>query len=92
MPQTAPVYETANYPGGFCNQYKDNKGAIEEKCAALDTNTCASTSCCVLIGGQKCVAGNENGPTNSANYSDYNLRNRDFYYYNGKCYGNCTGN
>ncbi len=91
MPQTAPVYETAGYPGGFCNQYKDNKGALEEKCAALDTNTCASTSCCVLIGSQKCVAGNENGPTNSANYSDYNLRNRDFYYYNGKCYGNCTG-
>lgn len=92
MPQTAPVYETAGYPGGFCNQYKGNKGALEEKCAALDTNTCASTSCCVLIGAQKCVAGNENGPTNAANYSDYNLRNRDFYYYNGKCYGNCTGN
>ena len=89
-PQMAPVYETAGYPGGFCNQYKGNVGALEEKCASLDTNTCASTRCCVLIGGQKCVAGNENGPSRVANYSDYNLQNRDFYYYNGKCYGNCT--
>ena len=89
LPQTAPVYDTAGYPGGFCNQYKGNTQAIEEKCGALDVNTCASTSCCVLIGGQKCVAGNKNGPSRAANYSDYNLQNRDFYYYNGKCYGNC---
>ncbi len=90
QPQMAPVYETAGYPGGFCNQFKGNDGAIEEKCGALDVNTCASTSCCVLIGGQKCVAGNKHGPKRVANYSDYNLQNRDFYYYNGKCYGNCT--
>ncbi len=91
LPQSSPVYETAGYPGGFCNQYKGNIEAIEEKCGALNVNTCASTSCCVLLGGQKCVAGNKNGPTRVANYSDYNLQNRDFYYYNGKCYGNCAG-
>ena len=39
IPQTAQVYETAGYPGGFCNQYKDNNGALDEKCAALET-TC----------------------------------------------------
>lgn len=89
LPQPAPVYSTAGMLGGFCTQHKGNNFAIEEKCASLDLNTCASTSCCALIGGQKCVAGNENGPTNSANYSDATLRNRDFYYYQGKCYGNC---
>ena len=31
----------------------------------------------------------ENGPTNPANYSDHTLKNKDFYYYQGKCYGNC---
>jgi len=48
----------------------------------------------VLLGGQKCVAGNENGPTMKANYSDFLVLNKDFYYYQGKCYGNCpnTGN
>jgi hypothetical protein len=92
LPQPAPVFNTASMLGGFCNQSKDNKFAIEEKCGALDLNTCASTSCCTLIGGQKCVGGNENGPTNPANYTDGSLKNKDFYYYQGKCYGNCKGN
>jgi hypothetical protein len=87
--QTTPVYNTANILGGFCAQYKNDTNALEEKCAALDLNACASTSCCALLGGQKCVAGNENGPKNLANYTDYSLKNRDFYYYQGKCYGNC---
>ena len=87
--QTTPVYNTANILGGFCTQYKNDTNALEEKCAALDLNACASTSCCALLGGQKCVAGNENGPKNLANYTDYSLKNRDFYYYQGKCYGNC---
>ena len=87
--QTTPVYNTANILGGFCAQYKNDTTAIEEKCAALDLNACASTSCCALLGGQKCVAGNENGPKNVANYTDYSLKNKDFYYYQGKCYGNC---
>jgi hypothetical protein len=87
--QLAPVINTASQLGGFCTQYAGNTMKIEEKCAAQDLNACASTSCCVLLGGQKCVAGSENGPKNVANYTDYNLMNRDFYYYQGKCYGNC---
>lgn len=92
LPQPAPVFNTASMLGGFCTQFKNDKFAIEEKCGALDLNTCASTSCCTLIGGQKCVGGNENGPTNPANYTDGSLKNKDFYYYQGKCYGNCKGN
>ena len=92
LPQSSPVYNTASMLGGFCTQNKNDKFAIEEKCGALDLNTCASTSCCTLIGGQKCVGGNENGPTNSASYTDLALKNKDFYYYQGKCYGNCKWN
>jgi len=88
--QLTPVINTASQLGGFCAQYAGNTTKIEEKCAAQDLNACASTSCCVLLGGQKCVAGSENGPKNVANYTDYNLMNRDFYYYQGKCYGNCA--
>ena len=87
--QMSPVVNTASQLGGFCSQYAGDTLKIEEKCAAQDLNACASTSCCVLLGGQKCVAGGENGPKNVANYTDYNLKNRDFYYYQGKCYGNC---
>ena len=83
------VVNTSDKLGGFCNANKNNVQGIEEKCQALDKDACASTSCCVLLGGQKCVAGSERGPTLTANYSDYELINKDFYYYQGKCYGNC---
>lgn len=87
--QLAPVVNTASQLGGFCAANKASPQTIEEKCGALDLNACASTSCCVLLGGQKCVAGSANGPHFVANYTDYALKNKDFYYYQGKCYGNC---
>ena len=87
----APVFNTESQFGGFCEANKNDKQKIEEKCMATEPGSCASTSCCVLLGGQKCVAGNENGPYMTANYTDLNLRNKDFYYYQGKCYGNCLG-
>jgi hypothetical protein len=44
------------------------------------------------LGGSKCVAGNEHGPAIQSNYGDAFLKNRDFYYYKSKCYGNCSSN
>jgi hypothetical protein len=75
--------------GGFCSFNKSNPGQTELECNKLDKNTCAATSCCALLGGQKCVAGNESGPTMKSNFSDIYIRNKDHYYYQGKCYGNC---
>jgi len=75
--------------GGICNQYKDQPLLLEEACQKLNGNVCASTSCCVLLGGSKCVSGNEGGPSLKSNYSDIFVPNRDFYYFQGKCYGNC---
>ena len=86
---TKPVYDTASQLGGFCSFNKNSSANTEISCLKLDKNTCASTSCCVLLGGEKCVAGNESGPTIKSNYSDVYLRNKDFYFYQGKCYGNC---
>ena len=86
----AQVMNTSSTLGGFCNATKNSKIEMEQKCNKVDLESCASTSCCVLLGGQKCVAGNENGAYMTANYSDYALRNKDFYYYQGKCYGNCN--
>ena len=84
-----PVFNTSSILGGFCAQHKGDTNKLEEKCNALDVAACASTSCCVLLGGQKCVAGSDRGPTNPANYSDFRVVNKDVYYYEGKCYGNC---
>ena len=87
----SPIINSDSQLGGFCTADKDNKQKMEEKCKAVDPASCASTTCCVLLGGEKCVSGNENGPYMTANYTDYTLttRNKDFYYYQGKCYGNC---
>jgi hypothetical protein len=74
---------------GQCEYYKDSPIKIEEVCNAIASDRCASTSCCVLLGGTKCVAGNESGPIMKSNFADIFVKNRDFYYYNGKCYGNC---
>lgn len=84
-----PAYVSSATQGGFCNYYSSQPDMIEEKCNAIDNASCAATTCCVLLGGQKCVAGNESGPTMKANYSDFLVKNKDFYYYQGKCYGNC---
>jgi hypothetical protein len=86
---TKPIYDTASQLGGFCSFNKNSNENTETSCLKLDKNTCASTTCCVLLGGAKCVAGNKNGPIMKSNYNDVYLRNKDFYYYQGKCYGNC---
>jgi len=84
-----PTYVTTNVGGGFCNKYNTDSIKLEQQCNAINNETCAATTCCVLLGGQKCVAGGERGPTMKDNYSDFMITNKDFYYYQGKCYGNC---
>lgn len=83
------AYVNSASDSGFCNYYKSDPDQLEAKCNTVGPANCAATTCCVLLGGQKCVAGNENGPTMKANYSDFLVLNKDFYYYQGKCYGNC---
>jgi len=88
---TASEYlDMASLAGGICSHYKDQPEKLEEECAKLDKNVCGSTSCCALLGGSRCVAGNAQGPISKLNYGDITIRNRDFYYYKGKCYGNCV--
>lgn len=83
------VFESNDKFGGFCAYHQQNPTKIESICNGLDNNVCSSTQCCVLLGGEKCVAGNERGPTNYSNYTDPIILHRDLYYYQGKCYGNC---
>jgi hypothetical protein len=87
---TTSPYTPSSGALGACDAYQNLPAQQEEYCRTLDAETCSSTSCCVLLGGAKCVAGNETGPLYKNNYGDYLLRNKDAYYYNGKCYGNCV--
>lgn len=84
------VKPTSSMLGGFCGQLNSDPTALEQKCNSLDNTVCASTDCCVLLGGSKCVAGNERGPKMTANYSDVTIRDKDYYYYKSKCYGRCV--
>jgi len=66
--------------------YNNNPLEVEHLCSKLDPTTCGLTSSCVYVGQNKCVPGNIQGPYTS--YSDINV---DYYYYKGKCHGNCPG-
>jgi hypothetical protein len=89
QPTTSIVHNLADTQSGFCSATQSSVLEREAKCNALDKNVCGSTDCCVLLGGEKCVAGNQNGPSIKSNYSDTTIFNRDFYYYRGDCFGHC---
>ena len=67
----------------FC---KSNSASLKESCAKLTKKNCNSTSCCVVLNGKDCVAGNQDGPTfKTESGQDITV---DYYYYQNKCYGN----
>jgi hypothetical protein len=76
-------------PENICEEYKYFPNKLENACNNLDHKSCRNSGCCVLLGSDKCVAGGEQGPTFKYNYSDFTVKNRDYYYYKNKCYGNC---
>jgi len=86
----AETHNLATNQNGFCASTQTSTIERDAKCNALDKNICASTDCCVLLGGEKCVAGNQSGPTNKTQYSDTTVLNKDYYYYRGECFGNCV--
>jgi hypothetical protein len=75
------------FSDGFCNSYTDNI-TLNNQCSTLTAEHCNQTSCCVLLNGEKCVAGNAKGPTFLV---DENRKDIDYSYYSYKneCYGSC---
>ena len=73
----------------ICREYQYYPTRLENACNNIDKGSCKKSNCCILLGGEKCVAGNEFGPLYKNNYSDFLVKNRDYYYYNNRCYGNC---
>lgn len=83
------VYEGFNIPlmmdksNAFCETHLGSSGSLDESCNKLTRDNCNETSCCVWTNKQKCVAGNADGPTFNSNSNGL-----DYYYFQGKCYGN----
>ena len=75
----------SDYKNNFCSVYEGEYEVIDTKCKGLSNDNCNLTSCCVLLNGTKCVAGDANGPTyltDQGNKIDYY-----YYLYRDNCYG-----
>lgn len=75
----------SDYTNDFCSVYQGDYETIDTKCKALSIDNCGLPSCCVLLNGTKCVAGDAKGPTyltDQGNQIDYY-----YYLYRNKCYG-----
>ena len=74
----------SDYKNDICETYKGDYQTINKKCNALSNTNCSLLSCCVLLNGNKCIAGSVNGPTyltDQGNTIDY-----AYYTYRGKVY------
>jgi hypothetical protein len=89
LSQVAKIEDAPYKQGGFCKEFENDIFIKNEKCGTLKKDICGSTDCCILMGGTKCVSGNEFGPSVNAVFSDVTIKNRDHWYYREKCYGHC---
>jgi len=82
-------FRGVNFSDSFCELYdKINKTELNNKCSTLTAESCNSVDCCILVDGNKCVAGNKEGPYMvSDKYTDYN-----YYLHKYQCYGSCHDN
>jgi len=75
-----------NQLDSFCENHRESGSALNKSCNKLTQDNCNSTSCCVWLNNEKCVAGAEDGPTfQTQNGKKIDVDN---YYYKNKCYGN----
>lgn len=81
--------EGMNGSNSFCKSHLGKSEVLDQSCEKLTERNCNSTSCCVYLNGNKCVAGSGNGPTFKTTTTGDKI-NVDYYYYQNKCYGtNC---
>lgn len=74
----------SDYKDDICEKYIGDYSTINEKCRGLNVNSCPLTKCCVLLNGNKCVAGNVKGPTY---YTDKGIEIEfDYYEFRGQRY------
>jgi hypothetical protein len=80
-----PLPDTTINMDPFIDFCKSNLGSLKEACSKLTNNNCNKPACCVVLNGEKCVAGSQNGPTfKTESGKDINI---DYYYFQNKCYG-----
>ena len=70
----------------FCSSGGENLHQLESECNQLTKDNCSKVSCCGYLNNEKCVNGNQFGPTFRSDKDGNNI-NIDTYYYMNKCTG-----
>jgi hypothetical protein len=72
-----------NKSDAFCENHLGSSGTLDESCGKLTQDNCNTTSCCVWTSTNKCMAGNETGPTFNTD-SNGKTKDLDYYYFQNK--------
>lgn len=83
-----------NSKNTICDEVAQGTASVmdqEDHCSTMnnDPNKCGTSACCVSLGSSVCLAGDAQGPLNKTAYTNPIYARKDYYVYNGKCYGNC---
>lgn len=82
---TVESFSPDSLSDSFCSDYLTDSNKLDKQCNKLTESNCNSTSCCIWLNGNKCVAGGERGPTfRTNNGQDIDV---EFYSWKNKCYG-----
>ena len=73
------------YGDAFCQLNSVNAEDLNNTCATLTAQNCNAASCCVWVNGEKCMAGNADGPSMMEIDID-----KDYYSHKYTCRGNCN--
>ena len=77
----------SEYAEDICEKYMGDYQTINEKCRGLSDQSCTLTKCCVLMNGNKCVAGDKNGPSLITETDEDGNKNQliyEYYIYQGQ--------
>ena len=76
------IHDRNIQPSGWIEFTYKKSNVLQEK---KQIYNCNKTNCCVYEKGNKCMAGNEDGPL--FNSDEYGKTKDTIYYYKEKCYG-----
>lgn len=72
----------------FCKSNVDSND-MQAKCGKLTNTNCNKTNCCVWLNNEKCVPGDQNGPTFKTDKKGKKIEINKYSFHN-KCYGKCS--
>ena len=72
------------FASAFCDKYKHDPNELQKKCNKMSKKECTVPSCCVLLNGAECVAGDIHGPTFHGTTD--NPIKTEYWYYKNTCY------